>query len=699
MANKNDIINTFTWRAKCVLGVAIFFGVMVCYKILRFQTKEKEELLSSIQGIQIKEQTIYARRGNIYASDGTSILATSVLQYKMVLDPTIVSDNYFNENIKKLCSGLETFFPQESASQFQERIVRKRKSKDAFMYLSSRSLNLKEKEELSQLPFFNIHRSRGGGYFESDTVRFNPFGNLAKRTVGTMDPKNKQEGATGLEAEFDENLKGVNGSGIYERIPGGKFKPVNLDSDLKSVSGLDLVTTLDVNFQDIAESTLRERVAATQAKYGSVVIMEVETGEIKAMANLSRKVGADGSVFFADDKNYAVAVGTEPGSTFKTASMLAILEKSNLKPTDYGAHCNKEISHYGVPFRCTKAHGDQSVQQVFENSCNIGIYQLMKQAFGFSRSNEYFDYLADFNLYQKTGFQLTGEPAPELKNGQSKNFSSTTVPWMSIGYESKLTPLQMLVFYNAIANNGYWIQPLLVKEIRSGNTVQSVLSANKHNKPIASKKTIDLLKSMMVGVVKRGSARNIDYGQCTVAGKTGTAIKTSGKGYESGKHYASFIGFFPADNPKYSCLVVIDEPVGVSTHGGDAAAPVFKSIADKIYAYDISMHKSHMVKSDGGKNAGALGQGRASDQALIARELGHKNRPQGDGWIRPQTVRADSVVWVQKDIEKDIKNIIGLTLKDALPLLENKDYIVRHTGTGRVAEAVFSGRRVNLVLR
>lgn len=699
MAAGSKIKDTFIQRSWIIWGALLFLSMLIVFKIIRFQTTQKEELMNLVRDTQMKERVIEARRGNIYAADGFSILATSTQEYKMVLDPSVARPAVFDSRISALSEQLAAYFKDKSAAQYKEKILAARKAKLRYMVLNNKRLSYKEKAELETFPLFDIGSAKGGGFFEEKEIRFHPYLSLAERTIGNLDKKDIRSGATGIEAEFDAYLKGIDGKGFYERLPGGYMKPVDLESDIASTPGQDVITTLDVNFQDIAESALRAQVSKTQARYGSVVLMEIETGEVKAIANLTRHTDAAGQVYFSDDINYAVTSGTDPGSTFKLASMLAMLEKSDLKPTDHAVTCNGVIRHNNVSFTCSHGHGDLTVQEVFEKSCNIGIYTLMKRTFGFGRSDEFYSFLQKFYLDKPTGFQLRGEPAPLIKNAASKTFSSTTIPWMSIGYESRITPMQMLAFYNAVANGGYWVQPLLVKEIRSGNTAVHTFPARRMSAPIASKASIAEVQKMMEGVVKNGTARNINFGECTAAGKTGTAQKRVNGGYQKGLYYTSFIGYFPVVKPRYSCLVVIDEPLGQNVYGGDVCAPVFKTIADKIYAYDMGMHKTRIVKAEAGKTADKMAAGKATDQAVIARKLNFSQRPSGDGWLKPAPAGKDSVVWVARAVEGDLSNLIGLTLRDALPVLENKNYIVRHTGFGRIADVTQEGRQVHLVLR
>jgi cell division protein FtsI (penicillin-binding protein 3) len=562
------------------------------------------------------------------------------------------------------------------------------------LFGGNRKLDHVEKEKIEKFPLFREGPNKGGGRFEIEEFRFLPFNNLAMRTIGKLDPKTKKIGDFGVEASFENYLKGKDGKGFYERLAGGYQKPVNLESDINSEPGWDVVTTLDVNFQDIVESALRNQVFQTQAKYGTAVVMEIATGEVKAIANLTRITDADGVVSFIEDQNYAVKEGTDPGSTFKLATMVALLEKANLQLTEIGVNCPGEIRHNGLSFTCSHKHGELTVQEIFEQSCNIGIYSLMKKHFGFATAEDYFAYLRQFRLDKPSGFQLKGEPYPILKNSRSSTFSGTTVPWMSIGYESRITPIQMLTFYNAIANDAQWIQPIIVKEIRRGTKVEEVITANRISEPLCSANTLRKIKQMMEGVVINGTAKNVNGGTCQIAGKTGTSQKRVGGNYKKGLYHTSFIGYFPAKKPKYSCVVVIDEPVGTNIYAADVCAPVFKTIADKIFAYDISIHPRLVLKSDVQKLVTKHNPGKIADHRYIGQKLGINNQPEGEGFTNPRIVRQDSVVWETKNIDKNIEAVKGLSLKDALPLLENKGFKVKYSGIGRVKAYSMVGKNI-----
>jgi cell division protein FtsI (penicillin-binding protein 3) len=493
-------------------------------------------------------------------------------------------------------------------------------------------------------------------------------------------------------------LAGRDGVGFFQRLAGGVWKPIEDTPEVRPEAGLDVVTTIDVNFQDIVESALRNQVVSANAKYGSAIVMEVATGEIKAMTNLSRRSDST-RTFYLEDFNYAVRGGTDPGSTFKLATMVALMEKSKLNLDDNAGFCGGSIMHNSTEMTCSESHGNQTVRQVFEHSCNIGIYNLVKNNFGFGNADNFVSYLTRFKLDQPVGFQLKGETEPIIKNRKSSTFSNTTIPWMSIGYETRLTPLQMLTFYNAIANNGNWVQPFIVKEVREADKVIEKFEGNKDPNPICSERTARLAHEMMKGVVEHGTAMNINTGFCKVAGKTGTSRKRE-NGYVKNQYYTAFIGFFPADNPKYSCAVIIDEPQGENLYARDVAAPVFRTIADKIFAYDVALHPAKNKPSNIQKIENQEQTGYAEDFRTVGEELGLQNVPSSAGWVKA-TKTGNSVAWRKiEDENKDLPNISGMTLRDAMHILENKGFRVRYSGLGKVTEfAIVQPKVVALVLK
>lgn len=688
-------------RSWLVVALMLLLGGAIISRIIYLQTVEKDALTEQIENFRAKERIIQASRGNILTSDGKGLLATTVPKFKVVIDPsrqicpydTIVIKRknkpdtvlLYAEQVKKLSSLLAARFQQKSAKEYERMILSARKAGDQYVQLVGGMIDVEDQLVVQTFPFFDGNKKLKGGILEAHDIREYPFGKTAKRTIGNVLDNEAMKGAYGIEFSFNEILAGVNGHGFYDKISGGHWRAVEAKEDLQPQAGKDIVTTLDINFQDIAETALMRQIIAVGAKYGTVVVMEVQTGEIKAMANYGRRV-KNGKVFYVDDKNYAVTEGTDPGSTFKLVSMLALLEKANLALDSYAATCQGRIQHSkNLTMTCSHVHGSLTVGEVFEKSCNVGVYQLMKKHFGFSKSTNFFDYIDKFGLATNLNFQLKGGAVPDfISPADEKRFSHTTVPWTSIGYEMQLTPLQTLSFYNAIANNGYWVEPIIVKEVRQANEVLDTFEARKSTSPICTQRSVRLAKKMLEGVVMHGTASNINQGYCQVAGKTGTAQKRAG-GYRNGTEvYTSFAGYFPVSSPKYSCIVVIDEPSSGSLYGNTIAAPVFREIADKIFAYDVSIHPAKKIVPNKGRLVQYLQGGNAADFGKLADGFDMHQKPDKTGWIYAKALNDNKVAWKAMSPKTKEINVVGLVLRDALHLLENAGYEVTYSGSGKV---------------
>jgi cell division protein FtsI (penicillin-binding protein 3) len=690
-------------RSWLIVASMLLLGGVIVYRIIYLQTVEKETLIEQVKDFKAKERTIYANRGNILSSDGKGLLATTVPKFVVAIDPSkdicpydtilvrrrnkVDTTLIYSEQVKKLSLLLAGKFKEKSAKEYEKIILTARKDGRRYVRLIRRMVSVEDQIALSKYPFYKKDNKLRGGILERHYIREYPFGKTAKRTIGNVLDNTSMKGAYGIEYSFNETLAGINGHGFYDKISGGHWRAVEAKEDLQPRAGKDIVTTLDVNFQDIAETALMHQVTTSDAKYGTVIVMEVQTGEIKAIANYGRRVH-NGTVTYVDNKNYAVTEGTDPGSTFKLASMLALLEKTNLPLDSYAATCQGSVQHgKGLTMTCSHVHGRLTIRKVFEKSCNVGVYQLMKKHFGFSKSTSFFDYIAKFRLDKEIDFQLKGGASPVFISPEdNKRFSHTTVPWTSIGYEMQLTPLQTLSFYNTIANNGYWVEPIIVKEVRVANEVLKTFKAGKSSSPICSQKSVRLAKQMLEGVVLHGTASNINKGYCQVAGKTGTAQKRVG-GYRSGSEvYTSFAGYFPANNPKYSCIVVIDEPNNGSLYGNTIAAPVFREIADKVFAYDVNIHPTKKTTLNHNRLAQYLRGGNAKDFGTLASAFNMNQKPDKTGWIYAKSVGNKEVAWTPLTTKTKEINVIGLVLRDALHLLENAGYSVTYSGSGKVKD-------------
>ena len=668
------------------LGVAVFSG-MIFWKATRIQFQEGAKWRALEQERHISYQPVPATRGNIY-SDNESIMATSLPFYRVAWDPGVVEPEIFRAGVDSLAWHLSRFFGDRSVQEYRRRLTNAYNAKEPavrYIRLNSRQINFQEKKLMAQWPVFRTKRNRGGALFEKVDKRFRPFGGLAQRTIGFV---NEDQHGAGLEYTFQPDLAGKAGEALFERVPGG-VKPVYDGTELKPVPGYDIKTTLDINLQDVAENALYKSLVDNNAQYGCVILMEVETGEIKAVANLGK--ATDGT--YKEDYNYAFADQgrTEPGSTFKLASMMALFEAHpEISLDDVVDTGNGRMAIGGAVKSDSHAYGRITVQQVFEKSSNIGVARLIHENFA-KNPAEYANYLKKFGLDKPLGFQMTGEARPYVKDPTDRTWSRTSLTTMSIGYELKLAPLQTLAFYNAIANGGVKIQPIIVKQIKQADQVLQTNEAKILNAKICSASTLVKLKSMMEGVVLAGTARSIKPKDYSIAGKTGTAWKFKNGKYTK-TYSTSFCGYFPADKPKYSCIVVVDSPRNGRIYGADVAAPVFREVADKCMARDLLSQRPLLSKARLNKSRVPLVRAVMQDElALVCQKLGLAGSTRatgGEEWVKAASdtaFHARTVVLVVNPVLSGrIPNVRGLTRRDALFLLENKGLHVRALGTGRV---------------
>ena len=670
------------------LGVAIFSGA-IFWKATKIQFQEGGKWRALEQERRISYQPVPATRGNIY-SDNESIMATSLPFYRVAWDPAVVEETVFNSGVDSLAWHLSHFFGDRSVQEYKRRLTNARRAKDPalrYIRLNSRQINFQEKKLLANWPIFRAKRNRGGAIFEKVDKRFRPFGGLAQRTIGFI---NEDRHGAGLEYTFEQSLAGKSGEALFERVPGG-VKPVYDGTETKPLPGYDVKTTLDINLQDVAENALYKSLVDNNAQYGCVILMEVATGEIKAVANLGK--ASDDT--YKEDYNYAFADQgrTEPGSTFKLASMMALFEaRPNIKLDDIVDTGNGRMLVGGAVKSDSHGYGRITVQQVFEKSSNIGVARLVNENFA-KNPTEYTDYLKKFGLDKSLGFQMAGEAQPYVKDPTDRSWSRTSLTTMSIGYELKLAPLQTLALYNAIANGGVKVQPLIVKEIKQADKVLQRNETKVLNPKICSAATLAKVKAMMEGVVTEGTARGIRPKDYTIAGKTGTAWKFKNGQYTK-TYSTSFVGYFPADKPKYSCIVVVDSPRNGRIYGADVAAPVFREVADKCMARDLLSQRPLLAKARLNKSRVPFVRAGMHDElALICQKLGLAGQTQatgGEEWVRAASdtaFHARTVALVVNPVRAGrVPQVRGLTLRDALFLLENRGLHVRALGSGRVRE-------------
>lgn len=632
---KKQILN----KAYLLTGFMFLFAFAISYKLVEIEFVNGDAYRKLAAQGTVKTFEIAANRGNVYSADG-SLLATSVSKFDIRMDPVSVPDEDFNKGIKGLSKSLSVMLGR-SAGYYENRIRKARANKNRYLFIT-RNLSYNEYQRLKKFPIFKLGTYRGGFIVEQRTVREHPIGKIAERAVGYDDYRGK----VGIEGSFYEFLRGKNGKRLKQKIAKGQWKPLNDNNEIEPIDGRDIITTIDLNIQDVAHHALLEQLEKFEADHGTVVVMETKTGDIKAISNLGRT--SKGTYY--EQRNYAIYETYEPGSTFKLMSMVVALEDkvidtSEVIDTEKGViyfHGKKvKDSHHG-------GYGKISAARVFEVSSNVGIVKIVNDHYK-DNPKKFVAGLKRMGIDKKIGLPIKGEGTPFVPDPKDKKtWSGLSLPWMAYGYGVMLTPLQILTFYNAVANNGEMVKPRFVKEIRTQSNVVTTFEEEVINPKICSQSTVDQVKEMMANVVKRGTATNIYDENFSMAGKTGTGQTEYWTDHT--KYVSSFVGYFPADEPKYSCIVVIHKPnKKLGYYGSVVAAPVFKQIANKIYS-DTPVH----------------------DSVELSTQLASLDNNY-DGYFKK----------VNKDYKKvpNVKNMPGM---DAVSLLENLGFKVGFNGIGKV---------------
>lgn len=685
-----NIKKSILLRVRVAFLFVLLFAIAVVVKISHIQFVEGEKWAAMGERISFDYKRVKATRGNVYSDNG-SLLATSLPFYKVAFDATIPKEEVFKQGVDSLAWHLATFFKDKSAKDYRRMLIDARETGKQYIILNRKQIDYQDKKNMMDWPIFREGRLRGGAIFEKVDIRYRPFSNLSRRTIGFV---NENDKGVGLEYSFNKELGGQDGYAYYQKIAGGVWKPIFDANNVKAVNGQDIQTTLDINLQDVAETALHKAMVAHDADDGLVVVMEVETGEVKAISNLS----TDGNGTFYEKYNFAAAGLFEPGSTFKLVTMIALLEDTNVELTDSVDTGNGEYTFYNKTVRDHEKGGlgRVTVQKAFEHSSNVAMAKLVDKHFGL-KPEKFVDYVDKLKLSKPLGIQIVGEPMPKIKRPGEKGWSGISLPWMSHGYGFEITPLHTLALYNAVANNGEMIKPIFVKGIKHADEEFDTYETEVLNSKICSGKTLDKLKLLLEGVVEKGTAQNIKGTHYRIAGKTGTAQILENGRYTK-KYLTSFVGYFPAHQPKYSAIVLIKNPRGWHQYGSSVAAPVFKEIADNIYARDISLHDPMDKKKFANTDAlPVIKAGKQEDLTMICNELGISNHTlTEEEWVRASK-SGNGVNWKKNINGKDIvPDVTGMTFRDAIFLLEQSGLRVFYEGTGRVVkQSLNPGGRVS----
>ena len=574
------IFRNFNFRFYFVIVLLILLSIVLCSKLIYLQIFEGDKYKKIAKERTLKNIIVKPIPGNIY-SDDQSLLATTVSKYELRWDSKVVSDRNFKKHKEKLALGISTILNKDLLKIKND--LEDARIKSNRYWLVGKNLSYSKQKALKKLPLFNLPSYKGGLIIEQNMTRERPLGKIAERTIGYERPDiDGTSLRVGLEGAYGSLLKGKDGYSLKRKIANGKWKSINNINEKEPTEGYDIHTTININFQDIAHNSLLEQLEKYEAESGTVVLMEVETGAIKAISNL----GITSKKTYFEKLNYAVGSAQEPGSTFKLMSIIAALEDNIVKPSDLIDTGNGERIIYGKKIKDSKkgGYGFITVSKVFEVSSNTGIVKIIYDNYK-DNPKKFVDRIYNMGLHRQLNIPIKGEAKPRIPYPTDNEWSGISLPWMAWGYGVSLTPLQILTFYNAIANNGIMVKPIFIDKIgRLGAKPHIEFSKKVLNPSICSETTLLSVKKMLFNVVDKdwGTANDIKDENFSISGKTGTtqtAYTTN-----STEYISSFVGYFPSEKPKYSCIVVINKPnKNKGYYGAQVAAPVFKKIAKKIY--------------------------------------------------------------------------------------------------------------------
>jgi cell division protein FtsI (penicillin-binding protein 3) len=681
MAVRDEIV----WRSGIVYFAIALLAAALLVRVIILQSVQRGKYSDMAEKFVYKTAEVPAGRGDILTSDGR-LLASSVPYYTIYMDTRSSGMSAFtwSSGIGGLSNGLAMLVGIRSGAGWRTVISDARRKGDRY-FLIARKVDYETLKKIKALPIFKEGQYKGGMVAQAENRRILPNSDLASRTIGYLN-LGTEGNEVGVEGAFDKDLAGKNGVAVKQRLTGGDWITVDGSNSVESKDGNDVVTTLDIDLQDVATTALMNQLRKHNAHHGCAVLMEVSTGDIKAISNL--EIGSDGD--YHETYNYAVGESTEPGSTFKLPALMAALEDGVIDTGDIVDTGTGSVKYYNKIIRDTKegGNGKISVMEVFEKSSNVGTSKLIYEHYK-DNPKDFVNRLYAMKLNQKLDLQIKGEGEPLIRYPGDKLWSGLSLPMMSHGYEVQMTPLQILTFYNAVANDGKMMRPRFVTEVlRNGSVVKSFATDVIINS-IASRSTIRKAKKMMEGVVEKGTATNLKNANYKIAGKTGTAQIAKDKlGYRQGariSYQASFVGYFPAESPLYSCIVVVNAPSNGVYYGNLVAGSVFKEISDKVYATNFFRDYKPENKDNIKPTAPEAGNGYRADINEVLRNMNVRyKRTADDDWVATResgdTIRLAGVK-IQKGLVPDVR---GMSLRDAVYLLENTGIRVRYSGKGRV---------------
>lgn len=698
-----DVKKDILWRVYLAFILMAIVGMCILGKAIYIQQVQGAYWRGMSDSLHQRIVSLDAERGTIYSEDG-SMLSTSIPQFDIYID--FMADGLrdkngkrFKENVDSLSICLANLFKDKSSGEYKYLLQTGYREKDRY-FLLKKKMSFKEYQQLRTFPLVRLGRNKSGFIADKKIIRLNPYKMLAYRTIGLLRDSNK----VGLELTYDKYLQGTAGKRLVRFIAGGASVPVD-DYEIEAENGKDVITTLDVNIQDVAETALMKMMVKNEAAHGCAIVMEVKTGKIKAMANL----GHERDSLYWEDYNYSITP-TEPGSTFKLATMLSLLEdkKITLK-TNVDLNGGTWQVYKRTVYDAEK-HGlyNVSVKQAFEHSSNVGMAKLAYLYYG-SNPNQFVNHLHKLRLDSLTGIDLKGEIRPSIYKPGSRHWSNTTLPWMAFGYNLTVSPLQMLTLYNAVANRGRMMRPYLVNEIREDGRPLLQFQPVILKDSICTNSTLQQLQECLEGVVIEGTGKALQSNYYKIAGKTGTALVANGsRGYEDKIYQSTFVGYFPADNPQYTIIVTIkNKPHAANFFGASVAGPVFKEIADQVYILKVNQNHNVIDTFTKRDSSWFSYAGYTKDIRKITTQLG-VNVSSGEAkgnYSRIYKQGTATILSSQQIIMKKMPELLGMGLKDAVYLCENLGLKVMVKGRGKVevqtipaGQNITKGQTINILL-
>ena len=693
--NKKNIMTRYFFVV-LLMGLA---GIAIVVKGAMIMFAERQYWQDVADRFVKENVTVKPNRGNILSSDG-KLMASSLPEYRIYLDFKAggeKKDTMLMNHLGEICEGLHRIFPDKSAAEFKRHLLNGRKKGSRNFLIYPKRISYIQYKEAKRLPVFNLNKYRGGFHEQAYNQRKKPFGSLATQTLGRLYADTALGARNGIELAFDTLLKGRDGITHRQKVMNKYLNIV----DLPPVDGCDIISTIDVGMQDICEKALVDKLKEINANVGVAVLMEVATGEVKAIVNMMK--AGDGNYY--EMNSNAISDMMEPGSTFKTASIMVALEDGKITPDTEVDTGNGIMNMYGSKMRDHNWHrggyGKINVTRILEVSSNVGVSYLIDKHYK-DNPQKFVDGLRRMSIDQPLHLQIPGEGKPNIKGPKERYFAKTTLPWMSIGYETQVPPMNILTFYNAIANNGVMIRPKFVRAAVKDGEVVKEYPTEVINPKICSDHTLTQIREILHKVVSEGLAKPAGSKQFSVSGKTGTAqISQGAAGYKSGRvnYLVSFCGYFPSEAPKYSCIVSIQKP-GLPASGGLMAGSVFGKIAERVYAKNLRFDIRNAIDSTTNVipavKAGEMNEALyVLDKLNVPTQKQFPEQKKKELWGHTQEAPSAVILQGQKMSASTVPSVIGMGAKDAVYLLESKGLRVRLNGIGRVKnQSIAGGSRI-----